>query len=246
MSQRGSVSANNNPATPTNKEPNNNNNNTNNNTANANNNNNADNKIEIDIIGPYQIGKTIGQGIFAKVKLGEDEFRQKVAIKIFDKQSLSKSKHQLLQVEKEINALRTCRHNNIVQYYEVLETETNIYLVMEYLQCGELYDYILSQGHLSEPEAAKLFIQICSALQYCHERGIVHRDLKPENILLTKAESIVKLVDFGLANYIDNIADPMAKTLRTQCGSPHYASPEILTGHKYSGIQADVWLSNIT
>ena len=112
------------------------------------------------------------------MKLGEDEFRQKVAIKIFDKLLLSRSQHQLLQVEKELNSLRCCHHPNIVQFYEVLETDTKIYLVMEHLAAGELYDYILDQGKLSEPEAARLFAQIVSAVQHCHSHGIVHRDLK--------------------------------------------------------------------
>lgn len=175
---------------------------------------------EVEIIGPYQIGRTMsqqqpstiqsslfrtagpvprnspyflrllgcllsvllsvcsGQGIFAKVKLGEDEFRQKVAIKIFDKLLLSRSQHQLLQVEKELNSLRCCHHPNIVQFYEVLETDAKIYLVMEHLAAGELYDYILDQGKLSEAEAARLFAQIVSAVQHCHSHGIVHRDLK--------------------------------------------------------------------
>ena len=119
-----------------------------------------------------------GQGIFAKVKLGEDEFRQKVAIKIFDKLLLSRSQHQLLQVEKELNSLRCCHHPNIVQFYEVLETDSKIYLVMEHLAAGELYDYILDQGKLGEPESARLFAQIVSAVQHCHSHGIVHRDLK--------------------------------------------------------------------
>ena len=225
-----------------------------------------------------------GQGIFAKVKLGEDEFRQKVAIKIFDKLLLSRSQHQLLQVEKELNSLRCCHHPNIVQFYEVLETDAKIYLVMEHLAAGELYDYILDQGKLSEVEAGRLFAQIVSAVQHCHSHGIVHRDLKvahclslatahlqhctaplfrphrlcdcccvrvvlqPENILLHThthsdgSQSIIcKLVDFGLANYYDRSADITQRSLHTQCGSPHYASPEILTGARYSGPLSDVW-----
>ena len=277
---------------------------------------------DVEIIGPYQIGRTMsdislplptlarlsthnstphthpliisyatyllcapavgcvcsGQGIFAKVKLGEDEFRQKVAIKIFDKLLLSRSQHQLLQVEKELNSLRCCHHPNIVQFYEVLETDAKIYLVMEHLAAGELYDYILDQGKLSEPEAARLFVQIVSAVQHCHSHGIVHRDLKvrshrtaqhrcteqsaalrsprypasvvcqPENILLhTHNHSdgnqsiLAKLCDFGLANYYDRSADIAQRSLHTQCGSPHYASPEILTGARYSGPLSDVW-----
>ena len=117
--------------------------------------------------------------------MGEDEFRQKVAIKIFDKLLLSRSHHQLLQVEKELNSLRCCHHPNIVQFYEVLETDAKIYLVMEHLSAGELYDYILDQGKLSEEEGGRLFSQIVSAVAHCHRHGIVHRDLKPESQLNT-------------------------------------------------------------
>jgi len=229
---------------------------------------------ESTIIGPYQICGSIGCGIFAEVKLGRDEFRQPVAIKIFDKAALmsrgasmngssgahaggsnSSGKHtltaaqmqQLTQIERELNALRRCSHPNIAAFYDVLETESKIFLVMEYLPHGELYDYILDKGKLPEPEAGRLFGQIASAIKHCHDRGIVHRDLKPENIMLT-ASGQVKVVDFGLANFwnVDQGID--IKSLRTQCGSPHYASPEILSlssasaaSSHYSGPRADVW-----
>ena len=175
------------------------------------------------------------------MKIGSDEFRQNVAIKIFDKASIMAKhagsagggstngasgstagssrgavapnvyqSHQLAQIEKELNALRQCSHPNIVQFYDVLETERKVYLVMENLPHGELYDYILSKGRLDEKEAKRLFRQVVEAIAHCHGRGIVHRDLKPENILLVKREGgegggkeevDVKLVDFGLANY---------------------------------------------
>ena len=143
----------------------------------------------------------------------------------------------------------SCHHPNIVQFYEVLETESKIYLVMEHLTAGELYDYILDQGKLTEEEGGRLFSQIVSAVAHCHRHGIVHRDLKPENILLThrtnsdgsSSSDICKLVDFGLANYFDTTLDPALRSLHTQCGSPHYASPEILTGSKYSGPLSDIW-----
>ena len=136
-----------------------------------------------------------------------------------------------------------------MQFYEVLETESKIYLVMEHLTAGELYDYILDQGKLTEEEGGRLFSQIVSAVAHCHRHGIVHRDLKPENILLThrtnsdgsSSSDICKLVDFGLANYFDTTLDPALRSLHTQCGSPHYASPEILTGSKYSGPLSDIW-----
>lgn len=151
------------------------------------------------IIGPYTVGGTIGSGIFAEVKLGSDEFRQNVAIKIFNKAAIVAKQnanggaggggggvgvpsvsspnnnpyqsHQFLQIEREINALRVCSHPHIIQFYDVLETDSKIYLIMEYLDSGELYDYILEKGKLSEEEGGKLFGQVVSALRHAHERG---------------------------------------------------------------------------
>jgi serine/threonine protein kinase len=99
-------------------------------------------------------------------------------------------------------------------------------MFQEHLDNGELYDHILRQGRLSEVEAGRLFGQVVSAIQHCHQRGVVHRDLKPENILLKKREGggseggdyDLKLVDFGLANYYDVTQDSSLKSLRTQCG----------------------------
>jgi serine/threonine protein kinase/ankyrin repeat protein len=215
------------------------------------------------IIGPYTIGPTIGAGIFAEVKCGTDEFRQQVAIKVFNKNAIKAKQstqqhasaanassgvtdpyqsHQFLQIEKEINALRVCDHPNIVSFYDVLETETKVFLVMEHLPHGELYDYILDKGKLSEAEASKLFGQVVSAITHCHALGIIHRDLKPENILMSQTDcQQVKIVDFGLANYWNPQEDRSVRSLRTQCGSPHYASPEVLRGERYSGPLADIW-----
>jgi len=212
-------------------------------------------------VGPYHVGRTIGQGIFAKVKLGEDEDRRKVAIKVFDKRS-SRSDPQLKQIEREINALRICDHPNIAKFVEVLEAKNRVYLVMEYISGPELYEYIHQCGRLSEKEAAFLFYQLCSAVQHCHSKFLAHRDLKPENILLAPLEEeappeagqepptkyTLKLVDFGLANFFHS-QDPGAQVkdiekeelLKTQCGSPHYAAPEVLLGRDYKGREVDVW-----
>ena len=130
--------------------------------------------------------------------------------------------HQLAQIEKELNALRQCSHPNIVQFYDVLETDRSVFLIMEHLNSGELYDYILNKGRLDEKEAQRLFRQVVEAIAHIHQKGIVHRDLKPENILLRGNGDIV-LVDFGLANYFDVNQPINVKSLRTQCGSPHYA-----------------------
>lgn len=115
------------------------------------------------------------------------------------------------------------------------DTKMNRYLVLEYVQGGELFDYVSSRGKLPEHEAVRLFRQMIAGLSYCHRLGICHRDLKPENILLDKDLNI-KLADFGMATLQAN-----GQMLRTSCGSPHYASPEIISGYKYSGAKADIW-----
>lgn len=109
------------------------------------------------------------------------------------------------------------------------------YLVLEYVQGGELFDYVSSRGRLQEHEAVRLFRQMIAGLSYCHRLGICHRDLKPENILLDK-DCNIKLADFGMATL-----QASGQMLRTSCGSPHYASPEIISGHRYSGAKADIW-----
>ncbi len=109
------------------------------------------------------------------------------------------------------------------------------YLVLEYVEGGELFDYVSCYGALPEEEAVRLFRQIIAGLSYCHRFNICHRDLKPENILLDSGRNI-KLADFGMA-----ALQPADKWLNTSCGSPHYAAPEIIYGRKYRGDKADIW-----
>ena len=113
------------------------------------------------------------------------------------------------------------------------------YLVLEYVEGGELYEYIRTAGALPEFEAVLLFKQIIAALAFCHRYRICHRDLKPENILLDRNRNI-KLADFGMA-----ALQPPGQWLSTSCGSPHYASPEIVNGVRYKGDKADVWSCGI-
>ncbi|CCO29331.1 hypothetical protein BN14_03340 [Rhizoctonia solani AG-1 IB] len=119
--------------------------------------------------------------------------------------------------------------------YDLQETETEFYLALEYVQGGELFDYIVSRGRLPESEALFYFKQIIYGLDYCHRFNISHRDLKPENILLDKNMN-VKIADFGMAAL--EVANGM---LETSCGSPHYASPEIVAGQAYHGASSDIW-----
>jgi len=181
-------------------------------------------------------------------------------MKCFDKERIGRNSHTLKQVEKEINALRLCSHPSIAKFHEVLEVENSVYLIMEYVPHGELFEYIKSKGRLSEPEAVYMGKQIISALDYCHRAGIAHRDVKPENVLIDERHNI-KLVDFGLCSFYRETnqlsTDPTAAIqdisntdgsntqqnaiLNTQCGSPHYAAPEVLLGLGYDGPAADIW-----
>lgn len=144
------------------------------------------------------------------------------------------AEHSRLAVEREIVVMKLIDHPNIMRLYDVWETSTKLYLVLEYVQGGELFDYLCQKGKLPVPEALGYFQQIIGAMDYCHHFNIAHRDLKPENILLDKDLNI-KIADFGMAAWQQ---DGM---LRTSCGSPHYAAPEIVHGGAYNGCAADIW-----
>jgi 5'-AMP-activated protein kinase catalytic alpha subunit len=133
-------------------------------------------------------------------------------------------------------------HSNIVKLYEIIQVPEKecVCIVMEYISGGELFDYILSQGKLSEKESAYLFRQIISALAHCHRNLVVHRDLKPENILLDATHKTVKITDFGLSNMMDPGVFLMSKV-----GSPLYSSPELLAGNKYIGPEVDIWACGV-
>lgn len=111
---------------------------------------------------------------------------------------------------------------------------------MEHVEGGELFDYIVQKGRLSLEEAFRFFKQIILGVEYCHNLFICHRDLKPENLLLDKNKNI-KIADFGMAGLMREEGSSMEKLCETSCGSPHYASPEVVKGEKYNGMQADVW-----
>jgi serine/threonine protein kinase len=111
---------------------------------------------------------------------------------------------------------------------------------MEYVEGGELFEYVADRQRLQEDVTVYLFRQIIWALKYCHGLNIHHRDLKPENILLNYDNMTVKVVDFGMA-----ALQPQGNFLTTPCGSPHYAAPELLCNRPYDGSQADVWSAGV-
>ncbi|KAF2753471.1 Pkinase-domain-containing protein [Pseudovirgaria hyperparasitica] len=209
-------------------------------------------------IGPWQLGKTIGRGGCSQVRAVRHSVTgQYGAAKIIEKAVAETvraiSLANLIQstkaedlypegraipfgLEREIVIMKLLDHKNIVRLFDVWENRNEIYLVMEYVEGGELFNYISDRRGLDEDEAVYLFRQIIAALLYCHRINIHHRDLKPENILLDKNTHQIKLVDFGMA-----ALQPIGKHLSTPCGSPHYAAPEVIRSKSYDGGQADVW-----
>ncbi|XP_056101979.1 serine/threonine-protein kinase BRSK1 isoform X2 [Rhinichthys klamathensis goyatoka] len=185
-------------------------------------------------VGPYRLEKTLGKGQTGLVKLGIHCITsQKVAIKIVNREKLSES--VLMKVEREIAILKLIEHPHVLKLHDVYENNKYLYLVLEHVSGGELFDYLVKKGRLTPKEARKFFRQIISALDFCHSHSICHRDLKPENLLLDERNNI-RIADFGMASL--QVGDSL---LETSCGSPHYACPEVIRGEKYDGRRADVW-----
>uniref|UniRef100_A0A671R9T0 Serine/threonine-protein kinase BRSK1-like n=1 Tax=Sinocyclocheilus anshuiensis TaxID=1608454 RepID=A0A671R9T0_9TELE len=185
-------------------------------------------------VGPYRLEKTLGKGQTGLVKLGIHCITgQKVALKIVNREKLSES--VLMKVEREIAILKLIEHPHVLKLHDVYENNKYLYLVLEHVSGGELFDYLVKKGRLTPKEARKFFRQIISALDFCHSHSICHRDLKPENLLLDERNNI-RIADFGMASL--QVGDSL---LETSCGSPHYACPEVIRGEKYDGRRADVW-----
>jgi len=143
------------------------------------------------------------------------------------------------RVTREIHILKIVRHPNVIQLYEIIETSRQLFLIMEYASGGELFDYIVKRKKLQEEEACRFMQMIISGVEYIHKVRICHRDLKPENLLLDDQNNI-KIVDFGLSNMYND-----GETLKTACGSPCYAAPEMIAGKRYHGLNSDIWSTGI-
>lgn len=171
-----------------------------------------------------------------------------VAVKLIGRKSIGAENEMLHRIQREISFMRLLQHPHIIKLYslkiqftltltryQVISTPTDILMVMEYAG-GELFSYIVEQERLSERESRRLFQQIVCAIDFCHtQHKIIHRDLKPENILLDKYNN-AKITDFGLSS-----AQRDGELMRTSCGSPNYAAPEVITGKLYAGPEVDVW-----
>lgn len=196
-------------------------------------------------IGPWKLGKTLGRGATGRVLLASHQTTgQKAAVKVVSKSELNDDEINKKSsdegglpygIEREIIIMKLLTHPNVLRLYDVWETSKALYLVLEYVEGGELFDLLVERGPLQEVEAVKYFRQIILGTAYCHALGICHRDLKPENLLLDSGFN-VKLADFGMAALESN-----GKLLETSCGSPHYAAPEIVSGLKYHGAASDIW-----
>ena len=192
------------------------------------------------MIGNYILFDQIGMGTFSKVTRAVHILtEQVVAVKILEKEKIEDD-IDVERIIREIEILKNINHPNIAQMYETYSTVHNIYLMMEYVEGGDLFDYINIKSYLSEQKACYFFRQLIGVIEYLNTMGISHRDIKPENILLDKNKKNIKVIDFGLSNYC-----PGKNLLHSSCGSPCYASPEMLSGKPYQGITTDIWSSGI-
>ena len=194
-------------------------------------------------INNYIFQKTIGMGTFGKVKLGIFKYtKEKFAIKILNKEKIKEKMKKASFKENEI--ITKLNHINIVNVLNIIEDTENFYIIMEYCNGGELFDYIVSKERLSEKESAIFFYQIINGVEYIHSQGFAHRDLKPENILISRKnnKNILKIIDFGLSHEYDEFNGEL---LKTKCGSPSYAAPELIKGIPYNGFKIDVWCCGI-
>ncbi|XP_052025356.1 sperm motility kinase Y-like [Apodemus sylvaticus] len=186
---------------------------------------------EEDFHSQYKVLRTIGQGSNAKVLLAQHRLTgTPVAIKV-----LEKGKQWFQSAMMEANIMRTLNHPNIISLLQVTETKKSIYLVMEFVEGQQLYQYIKNSGHIEEDEARKIFKQLIAAVSYCHEHGIVHRDLKPDNILIDNNGKI-KIIDFGLSTKVKP-----GQMLSQHCGSYSFGAPEFFLGKRYDGTKSDSW-----
>ncbi|KAK6542190.1 serine/threonine-protein kinase KIN2 [Orbilia ellipsospora] len=196
------------------------------------------------VTGTWILGKTIGAGSMGKVKIArKSDGSEQCAVKIVPRGGTEKD-HSSRAPRDESKEIRTAReaaimtllnHPYICGMRDVVRTNNHWYMMLEYVNGGQMLDYIISHGRLKEKQARKFGRQIASALDYCHRNSIVHRDLKIENILISKTGDI-KIIDFGLSN----LYSPRS-LLGTFCGSLYFAAPELLQAKPYLGPEVDVW-----
>ncbi|KAA8500066.1 CBL-interacting protein kinase 23 [Porphyridium purpureum] len=198
-------------------------------------------------VGKYLLFETLGEGAFGKVKLGvHEDTGEQVAVKCMDKADI-KAQEMTMNVRREIAIMKAVKHKNIVNMLQVLSSSSKLYIVMELVTGGELFTKILNEGKLPEDLARSYFQSVVDGVDYCHSRGVYHRDLKPENLLIDERSGELKITDFGLSAMKGTATAEELELLHTQCGSPNYCAPEIITSAKkgYNGVMVDVWSCGI-
>ncbi|XP_074276254.1 CBL-interacting serine/threonine-protein kinase 4-like [Silene latifolia] len=195
------------------------------------------------VLGRYQLGRVLGRGSFAKVYHARSLSDNKsVAIKVIDKLKTNPSIYP--KIIGEVAAMRRLDHPNILRIHEVMATKHKIYMVMELAKGGDLFAKLTRRRdhRLPEPLARRYFHQLVSALHYCHRNGVAHRDVKPQNLLLDD-QGNVKVADFGLSAIVQTPLNNSNHLLKTACGTPAFAAPEIVgrTRAGYDGSKADAW-----
>uniref|UniRef100_A0A8C8F484 Serine/threonine-protein kinase DCLK2 n=1 Tax=Oncorhynchus tshawytscha TaxID=74940 RepID=A0A8C8F484_ONCTS len=190
------------------------------------------------VLDKYKVGKVIGDGNFAVVKdCVERSTGKEYALKIIDKAKCSGKEHL---IENEVAVLRRVKHPNIIQLIDEVDTPTELYLVMELVKGGDLFDAITSSTKYTERDASVMVFNLAGALKYLHSMNIVHRDIKPENLLVCEyldGTKSLKLGDFGLATVVEG-------PLHTVCGTPTYVAPEIIAEAGY-GLKVDIWATGV-
>jgi len=187
--------------------------------------------------GKYELGRVLGHGTFAKVYHARNlKTGQHVAMKVVGKEKVIKV-GMMEQVKREISVMKMVKHSNIVELHEVMASKSKIYIAMELVRGGELFNKV-SKGRLKEDVARLYFQQLISAVDFCHSRGVYHRDLKPETLLLDEHGKL-KVSDFGLTAFADHLKED--GLLHTTCGTPAYVSPEVIAKKGYDGAKADIW-----
>ncbi|KAL0978138.1 hypothetical protein UPYG_G00166630 [Umbra pygmaea] len=188
-----------------------------------------------DIKENYDFKEVLGTGAFSEVVLAEEKGTQRlVAIKCIPKKALEGKENN---IENEIAVLHRIKHTNIVSLEDIFESSSHLYLVMQLVSGGELFDRIVEKGFYTERDASQLIHQILDAVKYLHDMGIVHRDLKPENLLYYSMDEDSKIMisDFGLSKIEDT-----GTVMSTACGTPGYVAPEVLAQKPYSKA-VDCW-----
>lgn len=196
-------------------------------------------------VGKFLIKDRIGGGAFTEIRLAvHGETGKEYAVKVFDKDLMSKADGARTDIKKEIKIMQRLCHPNIIAIETALVTNSRLYLVMELVNVGELYAEILSQKKIDEDTSRRYFQQLIDAVLYCHRRGVFHRDLRPQNMLLNNKGNL-KLTDFGFAWMSDNEQQDRntKELLKTRCGTPKYMAPEIVNGadQGYDGSKLDAW-----